>query len=541
MAYMSTEHAAEIRANLKKAFPGWKLSVTKRHHSSICVDIIESIDVDFTEALNGEKYKAINHYYISNSYQGEQREALLKMFAIINAGNFDKSDRQSDYFHVGFYVDMGIGTFEKPYTFKGKSAKVAEPTTLATKGVTEVFADATGEVHITSEYGLTVQQIESITDHFNFLQTKVVEIEEPAKIEDIAAVTVEVIEPAKVEIVTDYAEGLETGKHFHAEMIPQTETQTAAAVGLLPANVEPVTPSSPFAGLKETARRAFYWTSFNPEGRGDRTIAEHERLLAADLAQVPDNYKAKYTEKFIAHFSGWLHSHSRCASSAVTGGSGFNVRRAEKTNNAENNKYEAFTAWRERILAKLARSERKRELAGNGGELGEAVRNLESRKASHERMKAINATIRKHHKNEADCVAALALLKVSESDALSLLHPKYSYQGQGVPQYMLSNNLAQIKRLEDRVKQLQAKETVKEQIQSGEAETPIKEINGAKIVKDFTDDRLKIEFPGKPAPEVIKALKSHGFRWSPFLKAWCRKLTAAAAYDAERVCKAIAA
>jgi len=485
MAYMSTEHAAEIRANLKKAFPGWKLSVTKRHHSSICVDIIESIDVDFTEALNGEKYKAINHYYISNSYQGEQREALLKMFAIINAGNFDKSDRQSDYFHVGFYVDMGIGTFEKPYTFKGKSAKVAEPTTLATKGVTEVN-------------------------------------------EEIASMAVKVIEPAKVEIVT-------------VEVIPQTETQTAAAVGLLPANVEPVTPSSPFAGLKETARRAFYWTSFNPEGRGDRTIAEHERLLAADLAQVPDNYKAKYTEKFIAHFSGWLHSHSRCASSAVTGGSGFNVRRAEKANNAENNKYEAFTAWRERILAKLARSERKRELAGNGGELGEAVRNLESRKASHERMKAINATIRKHHKNEADCVAALALLKVSESDALSLLHPKYSYQGQGVPQYMLSNNLAQIKRLEDRVKQLQAKETVKEQIQSGEAETPIKEINGAKIVKDFTDDRLKIEFPGKPAPEVIKALKSHGFRWSPFLKAWCRKLTAAAAYDAERVCKAIAA
>jgi hypothetical protein len=33
----------------------------------------------------------------------------------MNDGNWDKSDIQSDYFNVGWYVDVNIGKWNKPY------------------------------------------------------------------------------------------------------------------------------------------------------------------------------------------------------------------------------------------------------------------------------------------------------------------------------------------------------------------------------------------------------------------------------------------
>ena len=50
------------------------------------------------------------------------------------------------------------------------------------------------------------------------------------------------------------------------------------------------------------------------------------------------------------------------------------------------------------------------------------------------------------------------------------------------------------------------------------------EFEGGKIVKNFSEDRLQIIFPGKPDAETISKLKSHGFRWSPRFMAWQRQL-----------------
>lgn len=42
----------------------------------------------------------------------------------------------------------------------------------------------------------------------------------------------------------------------------------------------------------------------------------------------------------------------------------------------------------------------------------------------------------------------------------------------------------------------------------------------ATLSKDATTGRQWLEFPGKPAPEVIAALKADGWRWSGYRKAW---------------------
>ena len=33
----------------------------------------------------------------------------------MNAENFDKSDPMTDYFHVGYYISVRIGSYDKPY------------------------------------------------------------------------------------------------------------------------------------------------------------------------------------------------------------------------------------------------------------------------------------------------------------------------------------------------------------------------------------------------------------------------------------------
>jgi hypothetical protein len=34
----------------------------------------------------------------------------------MNDGNYDNSDIQSDYFSVGWYIDVNVGKWDKPYT-----------------------------------------------------------------------------------------------------------------------------------------------------------------------------------------------------------------------------------------------------------------------------------------------------------------------------------------------------------------------------------------------------------------------------------------
>jgi hypothetical protein len=40
---------------------------------------------------------------------------MKEIFVAMNDGNWDKSDIQSDYFNVGWYVDVNIGKWDKHY------------------------------------------------------------------------------------------------------------------------------------------------------------------------------------------------------------------------------------------------------------------------------------------------------------------------------------------------------------------------------------------------------------------------------------------
>lgn len=129
MAYITKEKSAEIRKALKARFPDWKFSVKIRHHSSLDVDILSApIDLlayklpgryDDDTSKARPAYAGVNHYYVSENWASPAKEALLEIVKISNEGNHDNSDIQTDYFDVGWYYDLSIGTWDKPFVYTG--------------------------------------------------------------------------------------------------------------------------------------------------------------------------------------------------------------------------------------------------------------------------------------------------------------------------------------------------------------------------------------------------------------------------------------
>ena len=110
MAYMSqemkTEIAPAIKAVLKKH--NMKGTISVRHHSSLVVKIKEG-------ALAFDDYEQVNTYWLTEHYKGKELKFLTELHKAMMKGNHDNSDIQSDYFDVGWYTDIVIGNWKKPY------------------------------------------------------------------------------------------------------------------------------------------------------------------------------------------------------------------------------------------------------------------------------------------------------------------------------------------------------------------------------------------------------------------------------------------
>ena len=134
MAYVSQELKSKLSPAIKAVCKkyGIKASLAVRHHSTLCLNIKSgAIDFignsnrvcggDFYQVQRGFKpnttgYDQVNPYHFQNHYDGDARAFLTEVLAVMNDGNWDKSDIQSDYFNVGWYVDVNIGTWNKPYS-----------------------------------------------------------------------------------------------------------------------------------------------------------------------------------------------------------------------------------------------------------------------------------------------------------------------------------------------------------------------------------------------------------------------------------------
>ncbi len=119
MAYISSQSVKEIRNSIKELYPakqGWKFSITRENYSNIRCEILSApieLRVDTSKTNEG-----VNHFWLESRYDGKNEtatEVLKNINSILNLNNFDNSDAMTDYFHVGHYVTISIGAWDKPF------------------------------------------------------------------------------------------------------------------------------------------------------------------------------------------------------------------------------------------------------------------------------------------------------------------------------------------------------------------------------------------------------------------------------------------
>src|ERR1035437_8514424 len=114
--------------------------------------------------------------------------------------------------------------------------------------------------------------------------------------------------------------------------------------------------------LLSLAKRSFYNLSHNPDRRGEQTIKEYSTELENDIADISQwaqseeqktlltETHSRYAANYEKYLSAWLSSQSNCASSFITGGSGFPVAQQQKRHRWADNHYNSFRTWRTRAL-----------------------------------------------------------------------------------------------------------------------------------------------------------------------------------------------
>ena len=101
------ELAPLIKSICKKH--GIKATLGVHNYSELVLNI-KSGSIDFgTDNIN-------EYWYHEHFADNPKALAFLsEVIPAMNIGNFDKSDVQTDYFHVGWYMSVNLGKWDKPY------------------------------------------------------------------------------------------------------------------------------------------------------------------------------------------------------------------------------------------------------------------------------------------------------------------------------------------------------------------------------------------------------------------------------------------
>lgn len=132
MAYVSQELKKSLAPTIKRICQkyGVRATLAVQHHSTLVLNV-KSGGIDFFDSFNrmiderdptGNKrinpandYIQVNPYWYKEHFDGAALAFLREVIPAMNRGNHDNSDPQTDYFDVGWYVNVNIGKWDKPY------------------------------------------------------------------------------------------------------------------------------------------------------------------------------------------------------------------------------------------------------------------------------------------------------------------------------------------------------------------------------------------------------------------------------------------
>jgi hypothetical protein len=117
MAFVNQQKKAELAPGIKAVLKKFAVrgTIAVRNHSTLVLNITESAIDFFANREEHRGYAQVNVYGMNERYTGVALEFLKEVYAAMSAGNHDRSDMMTDYFDVGWYIDINIGSWAKPY------------------------------------------------------------------------------------------------------------------------------------------------------------------------------------------------------------------------------------------------------------------------------------------------------------------------------------------------------------------------------------------------------------------------------------------
>ena len=287
---------------------------------------------------------------------------------------------------------------------------------------------------------------------------------------------------------------------------------------------------------ESTARIAHNMNSFFRFKEGQAT--EEYKASVDKAAALANEQKSKVDPIFHAKIDGllntyarqlaaWYNRHfsieSRYPSVMVAGPARFDNRKKDKQNAARTTHWKAY----DKIKGLL----RHIEAVGTGGissDDPDCIEKLKTKCAELEKlhafMKNANAYYAKH-KTLTGCPG----MSVGFAEKIQAgMARDWRSNPRPFEAYQLTNNLANIKRVKQRIAELERR-----------AETPLQgwTFEGGEVVANASDNRLQIFFESKPDESLRGQLKKRGFKWSLRAEAWQRQLTDNAIYAAKEILK----
>ena len=286
----------------------------------------------------------------------------------------------------------------------------------------------------------------------------------------------------------------------------------------------------------ELARQAHAGTSFVPETRARQVQEDYVSYFEAIVAEFdaydqPDDVREcmwkeleAYRSAYIVAYTDVLRAKSRCISTMITGASNFPTSRAQNANNTADRKTSEFLSWVVKSLARLRKKYDPKLIANRPIETGdpEAItltrEKLQAAQALQDRMKKANRICRSPLDNDAK-ISKLMALGWPQAVATQLLVPDDFTGRAGFAPFKLTNNNATIRRLKQRMAELEKEELRRE--------NPTEDVIVGDVImtENVAENRLQILFSEKPNEQMRSWLKSHGFVFSYKNDAWQRKLT----------------
>jgi len=160
----------------------------------------------------------------------------------------------------------------------------------------------------------------------------------------------------------------------------------------------------------------------------------------------------------------------------------------------------------------------------------DAIQQLHAKIAAAEKlqatMKAANVVVRNRRLTDDEKVAQLvAECGLRDNGARELLKPDFAGR-LGFPDYKLTNNGANIRRMQQRLKGLAN--------ESGRASATLP-FAGGRVEDNAEECRVRIYHDAKPPGETIAKLRMYGFHWTPSLGCWQRLRNDSARYAATQI------